>query len=85
MKVIHLGVEKELVSVADAAALTMPETASDASALAMPESASVSSALAMPDSLSFGQYDTDVLADTSLDPASDKLFGETGNGLLASL
>ncbi len=42
-------------------------------------------ALAMPDSLSFGQYDTDVLADTSLDPASDKLFGETGNGLLASL
>ena len=85
MKVIHLGVEKELVSVADAAALAMPETASVASALAMPETDSHADSLAMPDSLSIGQYDTDVLADTSLDPASDKLFGESGNGLLASL
>ena len=58
-----------------------------ASALAMPETASVASALAMPDSLSFGQYDTDVLAgasaDAYLDSASDKLFGETNTGLLA--
>ena len=54
-------------------------------ALAMPETASVASALAMPDSLSFGQYDTDILAGTCLDSASDKLLGETGAGLLASL
>jgi len=65
----------------DESALTMPETASDASALSMPETNS----LGISDALSFGGYDTDVLADTSLDPASDKLFGETGNGLLASL
>ncbi|MBO7653883.1 MAG: hypothetical protein J6U40_03075, partial [Kiritimatiellae bacterium] len=71
--------------VADAAALALPETASVASALAMPETDSHADSLAMPDSLSIGQYDTDVLADTSLDPASDKLFGESGNGLLASL
>ena len=54
-----------------------------ASALAMPETDSVASALTMPDSLSFGQYDTDVLAGTCLDSASDKLFGETNTGLLA--
>ena len=71
------------VSVSDA--LTMPETASVASALAMPETDSSADSLAMPDSLSFGQYDTDVLAGTYLDSAADKLFGESGNGLLASL
>ena len=55
------------------------------SALAMPETDALASALTMPDSLSFGQYDTDVLAGTCLDSASDKLLGETGAGLLASL
>ena len=52
-----------------------------ADALAMPETDS----LGISDSLSLGQYDTDVLAGTYLDSASDKLFGESGNGLLASL
>ena len=51
------------------------------SALAMPEK----DALGISDVLSLGQYDTDVLAGTYLDSASDKLFGESGNGLLASL
>lgn len=63
----------------------MPSGSSD-SALAMPETDVPADSLAMPDSLSFGQYDTaDALAGTCLDPASDKLFGESGNGLLASL
>ena len=63
----------------------MPSGSSD-SALAMPETDVPADGLAMPDSLSFGQYDTaDALAGTCLDPASDKLFGESGNGLLASL
>ena len=57
----------------------------DASALAMPETDSHADSLGMTDALSLGQYDTDVLAGTYLDPASDKLFGESGNGLLASL
>ena len=35
--------------------------------------------------LSLGQYDPDVLAGTCLDPASDRLLGETNGGLLASL
>ena len=56
-----------------------------ASALSMPETASVASALTMPDSLSLGRYDTDVLAGTYLDSVQDKLLGESGNGLLASL
>ena len=53
------------------------------SALAMPETDALASALSMPDSLSLGQYDTDVLAGSYLDSASDKLFGETNTGLLA--
>ena len=79
------------LSASVASSLAMPETASVASALSMPETASVASSLAMPetdslgfsDALSFGQYDVDVLAGSYLDSASDKLFGETGNGLLA--
>ena len=51
----------------------------------MPETDALADSLAMPDGLSFGQYDTDVLAGTYLDSASDKLFGESGAGLLASL
>ena len=55
----------------------------------MPETDALADSLTMPDSLSFGQYDTDVLADASadayLDSASDKLLGESGTGLLASL
>ena len=42
--------------------------------------------LAITDSLSIGQYDTaDVLAGTCLNPTADKLLGESGTGLLASL
>ena len=59
--------------------------ASIASALEMPETDSSADSLVMADSLSFGQYDTDILAGTYLDSASDKLFGESGSGLLASL
>ena len=55
------------------------------SALAMPETDVLASALTIPDSLSLGQYDTDVLAGSYLDSASDKLFDESGNGLLGSL
>jgi autotransporter passenger strand-loop-strand repeat protein len=49
------------------AALAMPET-SEASALAMPET---SDELAMSDALSFGGYDTDVLADASASALAD--------------
>ena len=66
-------------------ALAMPDYASAADALAMPETDAFADSLAMPDGLSFGQYDTDVLAGSYLDSASDKLFGESGAGLLASL
>ena len=55
------------------------------SALAMPETDALASALTMPDGLNLGQYNTDVLAGSYLDSASDKLFGESGTGLLASL
>ena len=55
------------------------------SALAMPETDALADSLTMPDSLSFGQYDTDVLAGTCLGSASDKILGETNTGLLASL
>ena len=48
------------------------------SALAMPETDVLASALTIPDSLSLGQYDTDALAGSHLDSASDKLFGESG-------
>jgi hypothetical protein len=58
----------------------MPSSA-HGSALAMPEK----DALGISDVLSSGQYDSDVLAGSCLDSASDKLFGESGNGLLASL
>lgn len=74
----------DVVSVSDPkneALLTAPETDSVASALAMPET----DALGISDVLSLGLYDSDVLAGSYLDSASDKLFGETGNGLLASL
>ena len=58
----------------------------DVSALSMPETDSLADSLAMPDSLSFGQNGTaDELAGTCLDPAADKLLGESGSGLLASL
>jgi hypothetical protein len=57
------------------------DSAGDASALTMPETDS----LALSDRLNLGQYDSDVLAGNYLDSAADKLFGETGNGLLASL
>ena len=74
------------LSGSESSALAMPETASVASALSMPETDSLADSLAMSaDSLNLGQYDTDALAGTSLDPASDKLLGETGSGLLASL
>ena len=49
------------LSASVASALAMPESASDASALAMPETNS----LGISDALSFGGYDTDVLADAS--------------------
>ena len=66
------------------AALTAPEA--EAPALGFAETcAGSASGLAMPDELSFSQCDTDVLAGTCPDPASDKLFGETGGGLLAAL
>ena len=61
------------------------EGASLSSALSMPETDSLASALTMPDSLSSGQYDANAFAGSGLDPASDKLLGESGNGLLASL
>ncbi len=51
-------------------------------ALAMPETAS---GLNLTNDLGFGQYDTDALAGSYLDPASDKLSGESCSGLLASL
>ena len=60
---------------------TMPSEA-NGSALAMPET---SDSLGMTDALSFGQFDADVLAGAYLDSTADKLFGESGNGLLASL
>ena len=53
-----------------------------ASALDMPES---SDSLAMTDELSFRQYEADMLAGSYLDTTSDKLFGESNGGLLASL
>ena len=58
----------------NASSLTMPETASVASALAMPETVSAASALEMP--MASAAY---------ADSVQDKLFGETGTGLLASL
>ena len=64
---------------------SMEAYASAADALAMPETDALADSLAMPDGLSFGQYDTDVLAGSYLDSASNKLFGESGAGLLASL
>jgi len=69
------------VDVVDVSGQNPPLSSSEASSLAMPETDS----LVMSDSLSLGQYDTDVLAGTYLGSAADKLFGESGNGLLASL
>ena len=52
------------------------------SSLAMPET---SDELAMTDSLSFGQYDTDVLADPSLAFISERITAEPEKGILAGL
>ena len=51
-------------------------------ALAMPET---SDSLGISDALSFSQYDTDVLACSSIDLASQRIFEENGKGILASL
>ena len=61
--------------------MSFPTAVSVADALALPEA----DALGISDGLSLGQYDSDVLAGSCLDTASDKLFGESGNGLLTSL
>lgn len=74
-----------LVSTDIAAPLLVNQSAQNMCALTGSETDLLADSLVMSDSLSFGQYDTDVLAGTYLGSASDKLFSETGNGLLASL
>ncbi len=61
-----------------------PLSASVDSSLAMPES---SDALAMTDELGFGGYDTDVLASAGafFDATTERIFEESGKGMLASL
>ena len=56
-------------------------SASASDSLAMPEADS----LAMSDSLSCGRSDLDLLADISADFSAQKVFGESGSGMLASL
>ncbi|MBP5410692.1 MAG: hypothetical protein J6Y26_02140, partial [Lachnospiraceae bacterium] len=73
------------VSTDIAAPLLVNQSAQDMCALTGSETDSLADSLGMTDALSFGQFDADVLAGTYLDSVQDKLFGESGNGLLASL
>ena len=78
----HAYYNVDVVSVSEASAA--PLSTSEASALAMPET---SDELAMTDELGFGGYDTDVLASAGafFDATTERIFEESGKGMLARL
>ena len=72
-KVVHLVIEKEIMTVADAAALDMPESGS----------AFAGCGLNMQDELAFGSYDADALADASVSVLAESAGKSAREGLLA--